>query len=241
MRRAFTLVELLVTVGILAILLALLLPALNRARQLSLRTVCLSNLRQVYQHYQLYALDFKDQVPLGYRTAKQFNSMIFSGTSTRQYVLFGWLYVHQQWKDPRIFYCPSETSPRLQFDTPENPWPPGEEGVSTANVFCGYGSRPQVLIPDDLALYPRPGFRMPRLHEFKNRAVLADLMNSPPRLDQRHRNGVNVLYGDSSARWVRRSAFNALLSTLPDPAGNPAGFVIHNPTIDAIWDVFDQN
>ncbi len=239
MKRAFTLVELLVVIGIIAILISLLLPTLNRAREISRRTACLSNLRQVHLQYQFYALDFKDQVPLGYRVAKQFNSMIYSATS-KQFVLFGWMYAHQQWKDPRIFYCPSEQSSRMQFNTTDNPWPPGPELVSTANVFSGYGCRPEVKIEDDLGLLP-PGtlFKLPRLTDFKNKAILADLMNSPARLDQRHKGGVNVLYGNGSSKWVDRDSFNTILLTLPDPAGNPAGFIAENPKVDAIWQIFD--
>ncbi len=63
--KAFTLVELLVVIGIIAILIALLLPALNKARQQSRALSCLSNLRQIAMATQLYAHDNKDMLPYG--------------------------------------------------------------------------------------------------------------------------------------------------------------------------------
>jgi prepilin-type N-terminal cleavage/methylation domain-containing protein len=235
-RRAagFSLIELLVVIGIISVLIAILLPALNRARELARRANCLSNLRQVHQAFHFYALDHRDQVPLGYRTAKQFNSMIYSGTS-RKFVLFGWLYAHQQWRDPRVYYCPSERNPRMQWSTPDNLWPPGPAGASTRNVFSGYGARPETLIPDD----PNPGLILPRLSDFRNRAIFADLSNSFPRLDQRHRQGLNVLYGNGSARWVDRSAITPALTGVPDPAGAPN--TAWDDEMDAVWAAMDAN
>jgi prepilin-type N-terminal cleavage/methylation domain-containing protein len=56
-RRAFTLIELLVVIAIIAILAALLLPALARARESGKRAVCMSNLRQWAQGLEMYASD----------------------------------------------------------------------------------------------------------------------------------------------------------------------------------------
>jgi len=59
----FTLVELLITIAIIAILASLLLPALKRAKGLAGRTVCQNNQRQVSQTMNIYADDFNDYMP----------------------------------------------------------------------------------------------------------------------------------------------------------------------------------
>ena len=262
MRRGFTLVELLVVIGIIALLIGILLPTLSMARAAGRNAVCLSNLKQVQAAMVLYALDADDQVPIGYRRTKQFNSMIFSAT-TDAYVLFGKLHEAGLTDSGGTYFCPSEQRPNFMWDVPENPWPPGENGNSGTNTFSGYACRPEVELPDNWGA-PPAGFgplRVPTLSQFQGKAILADVMNSPDRLDTRHVDFVNVLWADGSASdFARKSMPQSFPYTAPDDLGNPTDYgdfagggfeqlpppagwppdPSWNDEQDAIWRAFDR-
>jgi len=65
-RKAFTLVELLVVIGIIAILIAILVPAAVRAKENARAVACQSNLRQLAQGFFIFAEDNKGQLPGNY-------------------------------------------------------------------------------------------------------------------------------------------------------------------------------
>jgi prepilin-type N-terminal cleavage/methylation domain-containing protein/prepilin-type processing-associated H-X9-DG protein len=102
-KRGFTLVELLVVIGIIAVLIGLLLPALNKAREQSKRTTCLANLRTLGQAMILYANDSRDRLPNANppATVNDYNATnnVLVGLATK--------YV----RSAAAFHCPSDADP----------------------------------------------------------------------------------------------------------------------------------
>jgi len=91
----FTLVELLVVIGIIAILVAVLLPALSKARRAANTIACASNLRQIVQAMMIYASQNNNYIPGGPNTTGAF---LFDPTPKDGYPVFDAQYSEK--------YCP---------------------------------------------------------------------------------------------------------------------------------------
>jgi len=109
----FTLIELLVVVAIIAILAAILLPALRRSRALALRAACMSNLRQQGTAHAMYAGDSDDfVVPWGYNGMGDemflnLGSVHEGGNWSSRHKVGPGLLFPDYTAGYRIFYCPA--------------------------------------------------------------------------------------------------------------------------------------
>ena len=96
-RQAFTLIELLVVIAIIAILMAILLPALQRAKEQGKKVLCSNNLRQIGLSLNMYGNDYDGRLPLN-ESGYWLWDIAFSTTD----------YIMATGGDRRTFYCPCD-------------------------------------------------------------------------------------------------------------------------------------
>lgn len=128
-KTGFTLVELLVVIGIIAVLIAILLPALNRARAQARTVACLSNLRQLYYAFALYVNDDKGKTP--------WYPGWLSGSAQLPY---DWIEIFRPEYDniDELRFCPAADSSTAPVDTGPGPY----FGSATTAWLADFGGTP---------------------------------------------------------------------------------------------------
>ena len=264
-RSAFSLVELLVVIGIIGILVAILLPAVMRARRAGKTTQCMNNLRELGHYMIMYAQSNNDYFPFvgtaascatqpGTEWRTDWNDFVF--VDNCPFSAFGVLLAGGtiNRENGMLLYCPIDQREYLSWDVRKFNFP--EKGANVlptvGNTFkSSYSVRPVRKIWAKLRDCPPklPGVAMPmplpKLDQMLNKAIAAEAPERPP-----YNHGgsgdprIQTLYYDGAVRLVSVNACMKIDDKLEKPwfeiVDDPVPVKTANGSAMPVWEMLDK-
>jgi prepilin-type N-terminal cleavage/methylation domain-containing protein len=215
-RKSFTLIELLVVVAIIAILMAILLPALSRAWGSGHRTTCLSNLKQMAIAADMYAQEWNiypiSITGVGTRWQDFVNDPTLARTRNLGYAVS--LYPYHKVKN--LYDCPELVKLDCDISYSYN-WLAGNDGVAYMGGRQNTLTRERIEMPDRFVfIYDQPIKTTPgpgMYHDIdpsdewggaeweEDKKGVLWFYDSRPGAKGPHDGGHCILFGDGHARW----------------------------------------
>ena len=201
--KGFTLIELLVVIAIISLLMAILMPALNKVRKQARRVVCSSNMKQMCTAVVIFADEREGKIPpvselpngtwTHLQSQNHWARWFLTGDT---YWNLGLLWKHEYIKDGKIFYCPSKEA-FFRYEDYSDPEFPTEVNPSggTSGVRVPYSYNPICKSLDDRERAVK------NMADFKvgKSLLLVDVLRPKA---VAHINGWNVAQGDLSVEFI---------------------------------------
>jgi prepilin-type N-terminal cleavage/methylation domain-containing protein/prepilin-type processing-associated H-X9-DG protein len=244
-KRGFTLIELLVVISIISLLLALLIPALERARELSRRAVCLGHLKDLSLSWIMYADDNDGKLVNGETAEQRRLKRVVAGRKTTLYEEIPWAFesdpaastyeqqaqikkgiLYSYSKNVKVYRCPS-----------------GKAGhMRTYSVTCAVNGEGSHLVDNNPMLWIKNRSLIRRPHErvifidegrtivsndpdptkghgFKISYFKHEWIDSPP---ARHDGGTTVAYADNHTEYRKWAGIDTITYGLFGTSGPPS-------------------
>lgn len=215
--RSFTLIELLVVVAIIAVLIAILLPAMSSARELAKVTTCANDVKQLGLAIMMYTNDSNGYRPLYWETTGYpgtwSTSVIWRADDSYAGYKY-WDALGRLWgpvnyiKNNRVFLCPNNAGRYALFDYRNRKW----DGTDTGNIFGSYTNRGynqtyHTVLAKQLTIYGSPSnYVGAKIDEVSNRAIVScdTMFNVSSSLGLHPNKKYPVLFGGGDVHIFKR-------------------------------------